>query len=234
MSAHDGVVAVERSGDVLVLTLTRGETGNAIDSGLLGALGGALTEARRSDAGAVVIAAAGSDFCVGLAETTSTSASAALLRGPMTSVAQALRDLDLPVVAAVNGAAIGAGLAIALLADVRVASPDARFAVQGELVAGLSWLLQRALGAARAAALAHGDESLDAEEARRLRLVAETVAPDALVDRALAMATSLAGRRLAFTAAKRALARAPELTLAEAMDYESYLYEMARDEATPS
>jgi 2-(1,2-epoxy-1,2-dihydrophenyl)acetyl-CoA isomerase len=182
----------------------------------------------------VVIAAAGSDFCVGLAETTSTSASAALLRGPMTSVAQALRDLDLPVVAAVNGAAIGAGLAIALLADVRVASSDARFAVQGELVAGLSWLLQRALGAARAAALAHGDESLDAEEARRLRLVAETVAPDALVDRALAIATSLAGRRLAFTAAKRALARAPELTLAEAMDYESYLYEMARDEATPS
>ena len=110
-----------------------------------------------------------------------------------------LRRLHQPVIAAVNGAAIGGGLCLALAADIRVASTDAYFRAAGinngltasEL--GLSYLLPRAIGTSRAFELMLTGRDVDAEEAERIGLVSRTVAPAALLDTCYQMAERIGG-----------------------------------------
>jgi enoyl-CoA hydratase len=108
-----------------------------------------------------------------------------------------MRALPQPVVAAVNGPAAGAGYALALGADLRVASVSAVFvdafvkigASGAEM--GLSWLLQRTVGATRAAELVLTGRRVDGEEAARIGLVLETVPDGEVVDAALALAEQI-------------------------------------------
>jgi enoyl-CoA hydratase/carnithine racemase len=112
----------------------------------------------------------------------------------------AIRALPFPVIAAVNGAASGGGLALALAADIRLASPTARFNAAfvkvglscGEL--GTSWTLTRLIGPGRAAELAYTGRFVDAEESERIGLVNRVVEGDreALLDEALALAGAIA------------------------------------------
>jgi enoyl-CoA hydratase len=110
----------------------------------------------------------------------------------------ALRRLHQPVIAAVNGAAIGGGLCLALAADIRIASSDAYFRAAGinngltasEL--GLSYLLPRAIGTSRAFEMMLTGRDVDAEEAQRIGLVSRTVAPDRLLDSCYEMAARIA------------------------------------------
>jgi enoyl-CoA hydratase/carnithine racemase len=110
----------------------------------------------------------------------------------------ALRALPFPVIAAVNGAAAGGGLALALSADIRLASPKARFNAAfvkiglscGEL--GSSWTLTRLVGPGRAAEIAYTGRFVEAEEAERIGLVNQVVPADGLMDEALAMARQIA------------------------------------------
>jgi enoyl-CoA hydratase len=110
----------------------------------------------------------------------------------------ALRRLHQPVIAAVNGAAIGGGLCLALAADIRVASTDAYFRAAGinngltasEL--GLSYLLPRAIGTSRAFELMLTGRDVDAEEAERIGLVSRRVPADQLLDTCYAMAERIA------------------------------------------
>jgi enoyl-CoA hydratase len=110
----------------------------------------------------------------------------------------ALRRLHQPVIAAVNGAAIGGGLCLALAADIRIASSDAYFRAAGinngltasEL--GLSYLLPRAIGTSRAFEMMLTGRDVDAEEAQRIGLVSRTVAPDRLLDSCYDMAARIA------------------------------------------
>lgn len=100
----------------------------------------------------------------------------------------ALRRLHQPVIAAVNGAAIGGGLCLALAADIRVASADAYFRAAGinngltasEL--GLSYLLPRAIGSSRAFEIMLTGRDVDAEEAERIGLVSRQVPAEQLLD----------------------------------------------------
>lgn len=100
----------------------------------------------------------------------------------------ALRKLHQPVIAAVNGAAIGGGLCLALAADIRVASSDAYFRAAGinngltasEL--GLSYLLPRAIGSSRAFEIMLTGRDVDAEEAERIGLVSRQVPAEQLLD----------------------------------------------------
>jgi enoyl-CoA hydratase len=111
----------------------------------------------------------------------------------------ALRRLHQPVIAAVNGAAIGGGLCLALAADIRVASSGAYFRAAGinngltasEL--GLSYLLPRAIGSSRAFELMLTGRDVDAEEAERIGLVSRQVPDDQLLETCYAMAERIAG-----------------------------------------
>jgi enoyl-CoA hydratase len=110
----------------------------------------------------------------------------------------ALRRLHQPVIAAVNGAAIGGGLCLALAADIRVASHGAYFRAAGinngltasEL--GLSYLLPRAIGSSRAFEIMLTGRDIDAEEAERIGLVSRRVADDQLLDTCYTMAERIA------------------------------------------
>src|ERR1700692_651064 len=108
-----------------------------------------------------------------------------------------MRALPQPVIAAVNGPAAGAGYALALGADLRVAASSAVFvdafvkigASGAEM--GLSWLLQRIVGATRAAEIVLTGRRVDGDEAARIGLVLETVPDGAVVDAALALADQI-------------------------------------------
>jgi enoyl-CoA hydratase len=110
----------------------------------------------------------------------------------------ALRKLHQPVIAAVNGAAIGGGLCLALAADIRVASHGAYFRAAGinngltasEL--GLSYLLPRAIGSSRAFEIMLTGRDIDAEEAERIGLVSRQVPDDQLLDTCYDMAERIA------------------------------------------
>lgn len=132
----------------------------------------------------------------------------------LTSAADALLYCDVPIVAAVNGAAVGWGMELALMADLRVASERARF---GELfvrrglcsdVAGLARLAQL-VGREKACELLLTGDVVDAAEAQRIGLVGRVVAHDELLDHARALAKKIAGNPpLAVRALKRGLRKA--------------------------
>ncbi len=112
-------------------------------------------------------------------------------------IARALYGLDMPVIAAVNGPAIGLGCDVACLADIRIASDRARFSVTF-LKLGLvpgdggSWLLPRVIGMSRAAELFFTGDLIDANTAASWGLVSRVVAHDALMDEALTLAEKIA------------------------------------------
>lgn len=109
----------------------------------------------------------------------------------------ALYGVEVPVIAAVNGPAIGAGCDLATLCDVRIASEKARFAesfIKVGLIPGDggAWLLQRVVGKSMAAELSFTGRAVDAQEALRIGLVSRVVPPDQLLPAAGALAAEMA------------------------------------------
>ena len=111
----------------------------------------------------------------------------------------AVRRLHQPVIAAVNGVAIGGGMGLALAADIRIASPAASFRAGAINIGnpaseiGLSFLLPRVVGAGRASEIMLTGRDVGAEEAERIGLVSAQVPPEQLLDTAYAMAERIAG-----------------------------------------
>jgi len=135
-----------------------------------------------------------------------------------TGALAAIRHLPFPVIAAVNGAASGGGMSLALAADIRLASPSAKFNAAfvrvglsvGEL--GTSWQLTRLVGSGRAAEIAFTGRIVDAEEAERIGLVNRVVPADRLLDEALALARQIcANSPGGVRMSKRALQRNQEI-----------------------
>ena len=179
---------------ITVVTLNRPERLNALTNEMLELLLGILGEIERDpQCRAVILTGAGRGFCGGLDLQANAQAISQVGDRVEDSVAwaerfgalaPALRNLRQPVVAAVNGPAAGGGLVLALAADIRVASSDALFlngfintgASGCEL--GLSYLLPRQIGMARAMELALTGRPIDAGEAERIGLVASVTASD--------------------------------------------------------
>src|SRR5207247_4422941 len=118
-------VETSREGGVLTITLNRPDVLNALNAAMHGALQAALTEARDAELRAVVVTGAGRGFCVGqdLTEFRESAGDIAhRLRSTYHRTILGLRSLEKPVIAAVNGAAAGAGLSLALACDLRLAA----------------------------------------------------------------------------------------------------------------
>jgi len=208
---------VERHGHVEVLTLDRPDARNALTFELYAELERAV---RETTARCLVVTGADPSFCSGddvkqvmvkAGEATSSN----LSHEPrLTPAADALLHTDVPVIAAVNGPAVGWGMELALMADVRVASERARF---GELfvlrglvsdVAGIGRLAQL-VGREHAALLLYTGAVIDAERAERIGLVSSLVPHDDLLPVAVRLAEEIASRPpLAVQALKQGLRRA--------------------------
>ena len=136
----------------------------------------------------------------------------------------ALQDAEIPVIAAVNGPAIGAGFDLANMCDIRIGSTHAAFGetfVNLGIIAGDggAWFLQRLLGYQRAAELTFTGRIVKAEEARQLGLLLEVTEPDALLPRARELAQKIAAKPpLAVRYAKRLLKLAQQQPLSEHLE----------------
>jgi enoyl-CoA hydratase/carnithine racemase len=154
----------------------------------------------RTDVRAIVLAAAGKNFCAGAdfaGESDAAEVSADEGARVLYAAAARLFASELPVVAAVQGAAIGGGLGLAMAADFRVASPESRFAANFARLGfhhgfGLSVTLPRAVGHQRAAELLMTGRRIDGREAGRIGLVDRLVDTDAIRSTALELAHEIA------------------------------------------
>jgi enoyl-CoA hydratase len=186
--------------DVGVITLNRPDARNALTHTTYAELEDAV---RTTSARCLVVTGADPAFCSGddvkqvMVAAGEQTASRLTAEPRITPAAAALLETDVPVVAAINGAAVGWGMELALMADIRVASDKARF---GELfvkrglccdVAGLGRLAQL-VGREAAAELLFTGRIIDAGEAQRIRLVSRVVPHDELLPTALALATQIA------------------------------------------
>jgi 2-(1,2-epoxy-1,2-dihydrophenyl)acetyl-CoA isomerase len=183
-------VLTRRDGAVLTITLNRPEKLNAFDASMHGDLREALREAEAADVRAVVITGSGRGFCVGqdLAEFSEIPDISQALQGSYHPNIRAIRALEKPVIAAVNGPAAGAGLSLACACDLRIAS-DAAVFVPGFIGIGLvpdaggAYFIARLLGTARAFELMASGRRLAAQEALDWGLVSEIVEADRFEER---------------------------------------------------
>jgi 2-(1,2-epoxy-1,2-dihydrophenyl)acetyl-CoA isomerase len=184
-------VEVTRDGAVQTITLNRPEVFNAFNRALHKALREALKEARDPEVRAVVVTGAGKGFCAGqdLKEFGEAGNIGDSLRATYHPNVLAIRALEKPVIAAVNGACAGAGLSFACACDIRIAADVASF-VPGFIGIGLvpdaggTYFIHRILGAPRAFEWMTSNRKLTAAEAHAWGLVSEVVEADALPARA--------------------------------------------------
>jgi enoyl-CoA hydratase/carnithine racemase len=199
-SPDQDLVLSERRGNVLLLTLNRPDRLNAWTDPLERRYFDLLAEAEADpEIGAVVLTGAGRGFCAGVDFETLESAVEDL--ESVAAVERARRSIPLesrlPLIAAVNGHAVGLGLVEAVYCDVRFATPTAKFITafaQRGLIAeyGLSWLLPRLVGHSNAVDLLLSSRPVSGEEALAMGLVNRLVEPENLVEEAVAYAQHLA------------------------------------------
>jgi 2-(1,2-epoxy-1,2-dihydrophenyl)acetyl-CoA isomerase len=225
-------VETQRDGAVLTITLNRPDVLNAFNGAMHKALNAALKEARDDAVRAVVVTGAGRGFCVGQDLTEFRDAAGDIgdrLRSTYHPNILAIRALEKPVIAAVNGAAAGAGMSFACACDVRVASDAAVFVpafVNIGLVpdSGGTFFVTRLLGYARAFEWLCSGRRLSAAEAHAWGVVSEVVEAEALPTRAAELAAQLAALPTkAIGMTKRLLDRAGGSTLGEQLEWEAQL-----------
>jgi 2-(1,2-epoxy-1,2-dihydrophenyl)acetyl-CoA isomerase len=184
-------VETSRDGGVLTITLNRPEVLNAFNASMHAALGDALAEAEDASVRAVVLTGAGRGFCVGQDLTEFREATGDIgsrLRDNYHPNVLAIRALEKPVIAAVNGAAAGAGLSFACACDIRIASDAATFVpafINVGLVpdSGGTYFVAELLGYARGFGWMTSGQKLSAAEALEWGLVTEVVEGDGLAAR---------------------------------------------------
>ncbi len=212
-------LSYEETGHIGVITLRRPEAMNALSYTLYGELEDAV---RGSDARVLVLTGEGRAFCAGddvkqilggAGGPPPEFVERAKKTGGLTPAADALLYTDIPVIAAVNGAAVGWGMELAIMADIRIASTRAKF---GELfvVRGLCCdapglgRLAKLVGRSAAAELLLTGEIIDAQRALALGLVSRVVDPDELMSSAMVLAGKIAANPpLAVRALKAGLRR---------------------------
>jgi 2-(1,2-epoxy-1,2-dihydrophenyl)acetyl-CoA isomerase len=224
-------VRADRDGRVLTITLDRPAQSNALDMSTARQLRDAV---RLIDdgVGCVLLAGAGANFCVGGdVRAFAAAPEPGKFLGELASVVHdailGLAEGPAPVVAAVNGWAAGAGMSLAVSADITLAAESARFRSAYSAIGlspdcGLTWTLPRLVGRARAADLMLTNRPVDAAEAAATGLAARVVADDLLLAQAEALAAELAsGPTAAFGRIRKLLDAGDRSTLADQLDAEA-------------
>ncbi|MGH2830504.1 MAG: enoyl-CoA hydratase/isomerase family protein [Actinomycetota bacterium] len=229
----DAAVLVERTGGIATLTLNRPDVRNAMTAEVTAAFTQAVDALREdADVRAVVVTGAGKSFCAG-------GDLSFISPGPGASIAEnrtkmrafygkflSIRSLEVPTIAAVNGAAVGAGLCLALACDMRVAAQDAKISTAFTklgLHPGMAgtYLLTRLVGTARAADLMFTARTIDGGEAQRLGVVDRVAPAGGALEIALALAREIsANAPLAMRLVKRAIQLAERADLETMLEYE--------------
>lgn len=235
-------IAYAVDASVATVTLNRPDRSNAFDDDMTRELLDALKQVERDTAvRALVLTGAGKNFCAGqdlaaFLERRNAPHSASvrehLLNG-YNKVVTKIRTIEKPVIAAVNGAAAGAGLGICCACDIRYASESAKFRMAFIGIglgpdSGTSFLLPRLIGLGRALEMALTNELMDAQEALAAGLVTKLYPPDELMEATTTFAKTLANaptRGIGLT--KRAFNRAMITDLEDALDYEAHVQNIA-------
>lgn len=229
-------VTIERDGGVALVTLNDPATRNALTPGMVSGLTAFLRGANADETlSCIVITGAGDGFCSGGNVKDMLSGADPMYAGSPFEMQEGYRNgiqaiprlfhaLDVPVIGAINGAAIGAGCDLACMCDMRIGSPKARFAesflrvgiVPGD---GGAWFLPRVVGVPRSLEMALTCRIIEAEEAKEWGLVTKIVPGEELVSAALAMAKTIAGfPPISIRMNKRLLKRALDMTLEGCLD----------------
>lgn len=225
-------VRVDRDGAVLLVTLDRPEALNALTTEMLHELTAVWELAAEPSVRAVVVTGAGRGFCAGadlMAPRADRDPAVSGLRHTYNPHITALVALEKPVIAAVNGAAAGAGLALACAADLRLAAPTAKFVPAFARIglvpdSGATYLVPRILGYSRTFEWLTSGRAVLADEALAWGLVHEVVESEELVSTAMQKAHALAdlpGLGVALT--KRALTQSARGLLLEQLELEAQL-----------
>jgi enoyl-CoA hydratase/carnithine racemase len=236
---------------VALVHLDRPERLNAINEVLLDELRQLCVDLTRDrDVRAVVLTGSGRGFCSGIdlrdfgpsmLDAADPAIDRLRFQEAMASLPQAIRALPQPVVAAVNGPAVGGGLALCLAADVRICSESASFGNAAVLIGlsgaemGMSYFLPRIVGLSVAADWMLTGRTVSADEAHRRGLVSELTDDGGLVERALELAGQIAANSpLGVQMTKRALqlnADAPDLFAAIELENRNQVITHATDDA---
>jgi 2-(1,2-epoxy-1,2-dihydrophenyl)acetyl-CoA isomerase len=234
-------VKVETEGGVGWIRLNRPEKMNAIGALTRKQLGEAIKQAERDDAvRVVVLTGSGRAFCSG-ADVTEMAEEGGGMRTPedvgnvlrteYMPMLTRLRTMPKPVIAAMNGPAVGIGASYALACDIRIAVPEA-YLLEAFINIGLapdggvSWLLPRLAGTGVAYEMFFTGKPLQAVDAQRLGVINRLVPAEKLEDEVRELAGQLAAQpKGALAAAKRAVNHALESSYEEALEFESYLQE---------
>jgi 2-(1,2-epoxy-1,2-dihydrophenyl)acetyl-CoA isomerase len=229
---------------VATLTLNRPERLNALGDTLREDLQDAVTRASDDpEVRVMIVTGAGKGFCSGgdvkaMSERKESGSGRPLIEKVAPGrdrTVLALRDAPKPVIAAVNGAAAGAGMNLALCCDLRIASTAAKFA-QAFVRRGLhpdwggTYFLPRVVGTAKACELIFTGEVIDAQEALRLGIVSAVHPPEELMPAAVALARKIAdGPPIAIRLAKRAIYHNAEVDLRQALEFETFAQNICFD-----
>lgn len=229
-------ILLKKEGNIATITLNRPDRLNALDWPAQGLFGQKLDEvAGDSEMRALIITGAGRAFCaggdvsaqkgrIGMKVAERRAGLRKLLNNPLK-----IRKMDIPVIAMVNGVAVGAGCNMALACDIIIASENARFG-QAFVKIGLvqdyggSYLLSRLVGTKKACELVFTGDIIDANEAFRIGMVNKVVPPEELESATKEMAMKIAGRApLAVSIAKRSIYDAfDKFDLETTLQYEMY------------
>lgn len=229
-------VLIERQGSIAVVTLNDPATRNALTPDLIGELVAFLSEANADRSLAcIVLTGAGAGFSAGGNIKDMLTGDDPMFGGSPHEMQEGYRNhiqmiprlfhaLDVPVVAAVHGAAIGAGCDLACMCDIRVASPDAKFA-ESFLRAGLvpgdggAWFLPRVVGYPRAMEMALTCRMIEAAEAKDWGLVSRVVEREGLLEAALEIARTIAAfPPISARLNKRLIRQSLELALGDCLE----------------
>jgi enoyl-CoA hydratase len=232
MSDYETIL-VERRGGVGIVTLNRPNALNALSAALIRDLGAAFDDLEFDEAiGAIVIAGSERAFAAGadIKEMAEKTYMQAYQEDFITRGWERVAQCRKPVVAAVQGVALGGGCEIAMMCDIVIAAETARFG-QPEILLGVipgaggTQRLPRFIGKAKAMDLCLTGRMMDAAEAERAGLVARVVPADKVLDEAIGVATRIAemSRPIAMMV-KESINRAFETTLAEGVRFERRLF----------
>ncbi|MEH6639070.1 MAG: crotonase/enoyl-CoA hydratase family protein [Porticoccaceae bacterium] len=228
-------ILYRQQGRVAIITLNRPDTRNALSDDLVPALIEALNRAN-NDAGVscVVLTGEGKSFSSGgnlkeiRAMTQEKKLSTHELRNwyvdMIQQIPRTMAELTVPVIAAVNGHAIGAGCDLTMMCDIRIASEKALFAESFMRVGlipgdGGAWFLPRVIGLSRACEMSYTCDMIDAQKADKWGMVSDVVTPEDLMDTAIAMAERIAAHPpLGVRYAKKLITASQDMPLNAALE----------------